>query len=245
MTEQVGGAREPPDDILRISDLDVGYDGVPVLHGLSLTVGRAEAVAVMGRNGVGKSTLLRSIVGLVKPSAGSVEVDGHAIAGAPPHRIARLGIGYVPQGRGIFPKLTVKENLILGTRAVGKEGRIDEQVFAYFPILQERLRQIGGTLSGGEQQMLAIARALCGQPKVLLLDEPSEGIQPSIVKLLVALLPRIRSEAGLTVIIVEQNLDLAQHTADRFVFMDKGRTVHECGRKALEDKSILRRYLGV
>ena len=245
MTEQVGGAREPPDDILRISDLDVGYDGVPVLHGLSLTVGRAEAVAVMGRNGVGKSTLLRSIVGLVKPSAGSVEVDGHAIAGAPPHRIARLGIGYVPQGRGIFPKLTVKENLILGTRAVGKEGRIDEQVFAYFPILQERLRQIGGTLSGGEQQMLAIARALCGRPKVLLLDEPSEGIQPSIVKLLVALLPRIRSEAGLTVVIVEQNLDLAQHTADRFVFMDKGRTVHECGRKALEDKSILRRYLGV
>ena len=218
---------------------------MPVLHGLSLTVGRAEAVAVMGRNGVGKSTLLRSIVGLVKPSAGSVEVDGHAIAGAPPHRIARLGIGYVPQGRGIFPKLTVKENLILGTRAVGKEGRIDEQVFAYFPILQERLRQIGGTLSGGEQQMLAIARALCGQPKVLLLDEPSEGIQPSIVKLLVALLPRIRSEAGLTVVIVEQNLDLAQHTADRFVFMDKGRTVHECGRKALEDKSILRRYLGV
>ena len=245
MTEQVGGAREPPDDILRISDLDVGYDGVPVLHGLSLTVGRAEAVAVMGRNGVGKSTLLRSIVGLVKPSAGSVEVDGHAIAGAPPHRIARLGIGYVPQGRGIFPKLTVKENLILGTRAVGKEGRIDEQVFAYFPILQERLRQIGGTLSGGEQQMLAIARALCGQPKVLLLDEPSEGIQPSIVKLLVALLPRIRSEAGLTVVIVEQNLDLAQHTADRFVFMDKGRTVHECGRRDLEDKSILRRYLGV
>ena len=245
MTEQVGGAREPPDDILRISDLDVGYDGVPVLHGLSLTVGRAEAVAVMGRNGVGKSTLLRSIVGLVKPSAGSVEVDGHAIGGAPPHRIARLGIGYVPQGRGIFPKLTVKENLILGTRAVGKEGRIDEQVFAYFPILQERLRQIGGTLSGGEQQMLAIARALCGRPKVLLLDEPSEGIQPSIVKLLVALLPRIRSEAGLTVVIVEQNLDLAQHTADRFIFMDKGRTVHECGRKALEDKSILRRYLGV
>ena len=245
MTEPASGARNPPDDILRISDLDVGYDGVPVLHGLSLTVGRAEAVAVMGRNGVGKSTLLRSIVGLVKPSAGSVEVDRHAIAGAPPHRIARLGIGYVPQGRGIFPKLTVKENLILGTRAVGKEGRIDEQVFAYFPILQERLRQIGGTLSGGEQQMLAIARALCGRPKVLLLDEPSEGIQPSIVKLLVALLPRIRSEAGLTVVIVEQNLDLAQHTADRFVFMDKGRTVHECGRKALEDKSILRRYLGV
>ena len=245
MTEPESGAHTSPEGMLRITGLDAGYDGVPVIHGLSLTVGRAEAVAVMGRNGVGKSTLLRSIVGLVKPSAGSVEVDGHAIAGDAPHRIARLGIGYVPQGRGIFPKLTVKENLILGTRAVGKEGRIDEQVFAYFPILQERLRQIGGTLSGGEQQMLAIARALCGQPKVLLLDEPAEGIQPSIVKLLEALLPRIRSEAGLTVVIVEQNLELAQHTADRFLFMDKGRIVHQCDREALEDKSILRRYLGV
>ena len=245
MTEPVSSALEPPDDMLRIADLDVGYEGVPVIHGLSLTVGRAEAVAVMGRNGVGKSTLLRSIVGLVKPWAGAVEVDGHAIAGDAPHRIARLGIGYVPQGRGIFPKLTVRENLVLGTRAVGKDGRIDERVFAYFPILQERLRQIGGTLSGGEQQMLAIARALCGQPKVLLLDEPSEGIQPSIVKLLEGLLPRIRSEAGLTVVIVEQNLDLAQHTASRFLFMDKGRIVHESDRKDLEDRSVLRRYLGV
>ena len=138
MTEPESGAHRPPDGMLQITDLDVGYDGVPVIHGLSLSVRRAEAVAVMGRNGVGKSTLLRSIVGLVKPSAGSVEIDGHAIAGDAPHRIARLGIGYVPQGRGHIPQAHRQGEPHSGhARAVGKEGRIDEQVFAYFPILQE------------------------------------------------------------------------------------------------------------
>ena len=231
--------------MIRISDLYAGYDGVPVITGLNLDVRKGESVAILGRNGVGKTTLLRTIIGLVKSSAGTVEIDGQAITGLPPHRIARMGTAYVPQGRGIFPKLTVKENLILGTRSAAGSSRIDERVFTYFPILAERLGQAGGTLSGGEQQMLALARALCGNPKILLLDEPSEGIQPSIVKQLQSLLPRIREQTGLTTIVIEQNLDLAIHTSDRFLFMDKGLIVHECDRAGLEDKSVLKRFLVV
>jgi len=237
--------QQPDKIILRIANLHVNYGDVPVLTGLNLDVKQAESVAIMGRNGVGKTTLLRAIIGLVKAHIGVIEIGGRPIFQKKPNAIARMGVGYVPQGRGIFPKLSVRENLILGTRAASEQKEIDQQAFTYFPILADRLEQAGGTLSGGEQQMLAIARVLCGRPKILLLDEPSEGIQPSIVKLLRSLLPQIASQRNLTTILVEQNVNLATHVADRFVFVDKGRIVHECGQMGINDQRTLRRYLAV
>lgn len=237
--------QQPDKIILRIANLHVNYGDVPVLTGLNLDVKQAESVAIMGRNGVGKTTLLRAIIGLVKAQSGAIEIGGRPIFQKKPNAIARMGVGYVPQGRGIFPKLSVRENLILGTRAASEQKEIDQQAFTYFPILADRLEQAGGTLSGGEQQMLAIARVLCGRPKILLLDEPSEGIQPSIVKLLRSLLPQIASQRNLTTILVEQNVNLATHVADRFVFVDKGRIVHECGQMGINDQRTLRRYLAV
>jgi urea ABC transporter ATP-binding protein UrtE len=210
-----------------------------------LTVAAGEVLALLGRNGVGKTTLMRSIIGLLHPSRGGAHLNGEALAGLQPHQIARRGIAYVPQGRGIFAKLTVRENLLIGTRAVGGGASIPPEVFEYFPILQERLGQAGGTLSGGQQQMLAIGRALCGRPKVLLLDEPSEGVQPNIVQEIGKLIRGIVERSGITVLLVEQNLDLALKTAHRCVIMEKGCIVYEGAPQDMEDETILRRYLAI
>jgi ABC-type branched-subunit amino acid transport system ATPase component len=175
--------------VLRLIELESGYGSVRVLRRVSLEVRRGACVVVLGRNGVGKSTLLQSIVGLVPTTSGMVQFAGDELTGLPAYKIARRGIAFVPQGRGILPKLTVGENLIAGTRAAGSNGQIPPQIYEYFPILKERFHQLGGTLSGGQQQMLALGRALCGKPKILLLDEPSEGIQPNIVAELATILP--------------------------------------------------------
>lgn len=232
--------------MLRATSLSASYGPVPILAGVDIGVNRGEIVVLLGRNGVGKTTLLRTLIGIVRPSAGQVEFDGTDITGGPPHRTARLGIAYVPQGRGIFPKLTVRENLIVGTRARA-DGRqqVPESIFRYFPVFKQRRSQLGGTLSGGEQQMLAIARALCGAPRQLLLDEPSEGIQPSIVHNIGSFLRELVADTQISVLLVEQNLELALGVASRCAVMEKGRIVHQGRPEEFRDEALLRKYLAL
>jgi urea ABC transporter ATP-binding protein UrtE len=226
--------------MLRVSELRAGYGSTLILSGVSLELRPGEVLALLGRNGAGKTTLMRAIIGLVQPRTGSIEFDGASIVGLPPHRIAQKGVAFVPQGRGIFGKLSVRENLLIGTRAARQTaGQIPASIFDYFPILTERLEQRGGTLSGGEQQMLAVARALCGRPRALLLDEPSEGIQPSIVHDLGRLLRRIVDDESVALLLVEQNLDLALQLADRALIMEKGRIVREASAAEFRDEEIL------
>jgi branched-chain amino acid transport system ATP-binding protein len=173
-------------------------------------------------------------------------LDGEVISGQPPHAIAHKGIAYVPQGRGIFPKLTVHENLMVGTRAqkTGASG-IPAELFAYFPVLQKRLDQLGGTLSGGEQQQLAIGRALCGKPKILLLDEPSDGIQPNIVQQIGELLVELVKQTEISILIIEQNLDLVLHVAHRCIVMDKGQIIHRGRPDDFQDERLVKKYLAI
>jgi urea ABC transporter ATP-binding protein UrtE len=232
--------------MLRASAVHAGYGSVPVLVDVTLELREREILVLLGRNGVGKTTLMRVLVGLLVPRLGRVELDGADLTGAPPHAIARRGVAYVPQGRGIFPKLTVRENLKVGTRAnPDRSAGIPDLVFTCFPVLKERLGQLGGTLSGGEQQMLAIARALCGRPRVLLLDEPSEGVQPSIVHQLGALIEAIVARGDLSVLLVEQNLDLALSVATRCAVMEKGSVVREGSPEVFRDEAVLREYLAI
>ncbi|QJQ93964.1 MULTISPECIES: ABC transporter ATP-binding protein [Halomonadaceae] len=233
------------DTILKTAKLETGYDSKPVLQGIDIEVKRGEIVAVIGRNGVGKSTLMKSLIGLLPCERGELLLEGEPIAKLSAHRRARRGIGYVPQGRDVFPRMTVMENLrageSLGTPAPG----IYERVFEFFPILEERRNQRAGTLSGGQQQQLSIARVLIGDPKLVLLDEPSEGIQPSIVQEIARTMVRLNQESGLTVIFVEQNIDMIRAMAHRCYVMDKGRIVTELTPEMLEDRDTVRRYLSV
>ena len=233
--------------MLVVEDLHASYGGSLILQGIHLSIKPGEIKALMGRNGMGKTTLLRTIMGLLPPLSGSIMFDDNNIGGQATHEIAALGIGYVPQGREIFEDFTVWENLRLGTlRNPRRQRDIPRDVYDFFPILYDRRNQRAGSFSGGEQQMLAIARALVSQPKLLLLDEPSEGIQPSIVDQISDILKKINSDTGLTILIVEQNVDMIQDVAADCVFMERGRMVQECSVKdILMDKSILERHLGV
>jgi urea ABC transporter ATP-binding protein UrtE len=232
--------------VLRVTDIYATYGYAPVLKGVSLELEDNEILTLLGRNGVGKTTLMRLLIGLLKPSRGKVEMNGQVVSGLPPHCIARLGVAYVPQGRGIFPKLTVGENLILGTRAAGeKRPTIPEEVFTYFPILKERIKQIAGTLSGGQQQMLALGRGLSGKPKIMLLDEPSEGIQPNIVQQLGDLIVHIAENTRISFLMVEQNLDLALRVAKRCLVMDMGHIVYEGKPEEFKDETLVKKYLAI
>ena len=222
------------------------YGESHVLHGVSLRVAPGEAVALLGRNGVGKTTLIRSIVGFTPPREGTIRLDGEAIHELPPYRIAQRGVGLVPQGRRIFAPLSVVENLQLAARgASGTGGWTAERVFEVFPRLRERGLQGGGTLSGGEQQMLAVARALMTNPRLLLLDEPSEGLAPLIVREIGRVLVRLKGQ-GLSILLVEQNVPLALRVADRVYVMSKGQIVYGGAPSELDaNEDVKRRFLGV
>ena len=206
---------------LMIEGLVAGYGGGVVLDNLSLAVAAGESVALLGRNGVGKTTLLRTIMGLNQPKRGTICFAGRRIDNREPFEIARAGLGYVPQGREIFQELTVEENLLLGNLNAANA----DEVYSIFPALAEKRRTQGGRLSGGQQQQLAVGRALMGRPKLLLLDEPSEGIQPSVVSELSAILLRIIRESGMGLVLVEQNIEMALSLANRVDFVDSGRIV--------------------
>jgi urea ABC transporter ATP-binding protein UrtE len=219
-----------------------------VLVGVNLDVGEGEVVAVLGRNGMGKTTLLRTLMGLLPARGGSIRwKDGQEISRLPTHLRARLGLGYVPQGRDIFPGLTVHENLRLGGMATARDGNKRVQdVLKLFPMLSEKLTARGASLSGGQQQLLALGRALVSGPKILLLDEPSEGIQPSILEQIVELIRTINRQEGIAILLVEQNLQFAAALAERAYVMNKGAVVRELPiARIVEDPEIQREYMGV
>jgi branched-chain amino acid transport system ATP-binding protein len=228
--------------MLDVDGIHTYYGDSHILHGVSLRVAAGEAVALLGRNGAGKTTMIRSIVGFTPPRDGRIVFDGQSIHRWPAHRIARRGLALVPQGRRIFAPLTVRENLMLGARAAGWSL---ERVFGLFPRLRERAEQSGGTLSGGEQQMVAIARALLTNGRLLLLDEPSEGLAPLIVREIGRVVKGLKDEQ-LSILLVEQNYHLALQVADRVYVMNKGQIVYEGTPAGLEaNEDVKRRYLGV
>lgn len=234
--------------LLQVSNLKSGYGRTRILNGISFQAKRGEVLAVIGRNGVGKTTLMKTLIGLLPVMSGEIQFDGGALTGLTAARRARHGIGYVPQGRGIFGRMTVSENLSTGETvgaAVGYNGSNFDRVFKFFPRLRERLSQKAGTMSGGEQQQLAIGRVLIGTPKLILLDEPSEGIQPNIIQEIGRIIRRLSAEEGLTVIIVEQNLELIEASADRCLVMDKGAIIAEIEPLALKDPQVSKKYLAI
>jgi branched-chain amino acid transport system ATP-binding protein len=214
------------DIVLDVKGLRASYGATPILQGVDLTVRKGEIVSLIGRNGVGKTTTMRCLMGLLRTRGGSVHLRGQEIAALSSDARARLGIGYVPQGREVFARMTVAENLMVGELVGGPGGKkLPELVYQYFPRLAERRNQLAGTMSGGEQQQLAIGRALVGNPALMLLDEPSEGIQPSIVQLICDVLRAIRRDLGTTILFVEQNLDTILDVGERAYVMEKGRVV--------------------
>ena len=239
----------PGAPLVEVEGLHTYYGKSHILHGISLQVGPGEVVGLLGRNGVGKSTTLKTIMGLVRPSQGTVRLAGMSIAGMPSHKLARLGIGYVPEDRRIFRLLTVMENLRTGLDRHGvteeRKQQLLDKVFAYFPVLAERRNQAGGTLSGGEQQMLAIARAMMLEPKIILLDEPTEGLMPRMVSQISAIIEALHQE-GVAILLVEQNVPLTLEASQRVYFMEKGAIRHESVASALTvNDPIIHQYLGV
>jgi len=228
---------------LRVEDLHAYYGHGHILQGLNLEIAPGRIAAVLGRNGVGKTTALRSIIGLAPPRSGRVLLGDRDVAGWPPHRIVRLGVGYVPEGRMILPDLTVVENIRVAQRVASGQWPT-ERLFTLFPALAERRRNKGAQLSGGEQQMLAVARALATDPKVMLLDEPSQGLAPLVVEELTRLIARLRDE-GVGVLLVEQNLKLAEAVADVVYVMVKGRMVYDAplARFQAEREEVKAKYL--
>ena len=230
---------------LELDAIHCGYDNVRVLKGVSLQVKPAEIHALLGRNGAGKTTTLKAIMGLVRCSRGSIRLDGEELTRRAAHEIPRLGLAYVPQGRRLFPQMSVAENLRMGLLAGGGSAETMQQVLELFPILRERLGQQAGTMSGGQQQMLAMGRALCLQPKVLLLDEPCEGLQPTFVDKVLATIAQLR-DRGVSILLVEQKVDAALQVADRVSFLENGALRHEAlPAQLVSDPEPLHRYVGV
>ena len=235
--------------LVLVEDVHTYYGKSHILHGVTLQVAPGEVVGLLGRNGVGKSTTLKTIMGLVQPSHGSVLLDGNAITGLPPHKLARLGIGYVPEDRRIFRLLTVMENLRTGLDRHGvseerKQALLDK-AFKYFPRLAERRNQAGGTLSGGEQQMLAIARAMMLEPKIILLDAPTEGLMPRMVSQIREIIDVLHQE-GVAILLVEQNVPLTLDASQRVYIMEKGAVRHHCAASEINvNDPVIKQYLGV
>lgn len=232
--------------ILEINNLHAGYGRIPVLSGITFSVGGHEVVGVLGHNGMGKTTLLRGLIGQVPLTTGTIKFAGADIGSIPSFRRARAGLGYVPQGRDIFPNLTVYQNLRMGfvERGAASEANTLNDVLAQFPRLESLLDRPGATLSGGEQQILALARCLCGRPKLLLLDEPTEGIQPSIVEEILEILIGLRRR-GLAIVVVEQSLDFIRRLSDRVLLIEKGMIMGEVLPDALKQSTALGSFVAV
>ena len=236
-----------PDEVwMEASELRSGYGGKPVLQGVNFALRKGEIVAFVGRNGAGKSTLMKTLIGLLAVRRGEIAFQGNQIQHLACHRRARLGLGYVPQGRDVFPRMTVEENLAVSRIISSKQGqRTLAEIFELFPVLKERRNQRAGTMSGGQQQQLAIGRALLTNPSLLLLDEPSEGIQPSVVQEIGRAILLLNQTTGLTVMLVEQNMAMITAVAQRGYVMDKGRLVAELSHEEMQDRNRLRGYLSV
>jgi branched-chain amino acid transport system ATP-binding protein len=239
----------PSDSLVTIEDIHTYYGKSHILHGVSLAVKRGEVVGLLGRNGVGKSTTLKTIMGLVTPSRGKVLFEGKPVTGMASDRLARLGIGYVPEDRRIFKLLTVMENLRTGLDRSGvtdaRKRELLDKVFAFFPRLAERRSQAGGTLSGGEQQMLAISRAMMLEPKIILLDEPTEGLMPRMVSQIREIIAALHKE-GIAILLVEQNVPLTLESCQRVYFMEKGAVRHHAATSELTvSDPVIHQYLGV
>ncbi len=231
--------------MLRLEGISTGYGPVRVLYDLSLVAQRGEVLCLLGRNGAGKTTTLRAIMGLLPLTSGHITLEGETISDLPPHEVPKRGIGYVPQGRRLFTEMTVAENIEIGLMARGKGADTRERVLSMFPRLRERLDQRAETLSGGEQQMLTTARALCLEPAVLLLDEPTEGLQPSMIQLIRETVETLRDH-GQAIILVEQRIDAVLSLADRVTFIENGhaRETVEVG-VLQQDRALLEKYVGV
>ncbi|OWU77699.1 ABC transporter ATP-binding protein [Marinibacterium profundimaris] len=231
--------------MLELDQIDTGYGRAQVLRGFSLRVEPGEILCLFGRNGAGKTTVMKAIMGLLPLWSGEVTVDGTPTGRLPAHKVPLQGVGYVPQGRRLFSELTVAQNIEIGLRARGSGPEVEEEVLALFPRLRERYRQRAETLSGGEQQMLATARALCLRPKVLLLDEPTEGLQPSMIEAIRQVITAMR-DRGVAVLLVEQRVDAVLTVADRVAFIENGRNGEVMSAQALRtDHAIVERYIGV
>jgi branched-chain amino acid transport system ATP-binding protein len=233
------------DPLIAAVDVRSGYATGNVLQGVSIEVFPGEVVGVLGRNGVGKSTLMRTLIGLLPARSGSVRFRGADVTRLPANRRACLGIGYVPQGRDVFPRMSVLDNIRMGQYVNPSRRFQPDEVYGYFPFLKERALQRAGTLSGGQQEMLAIARALVAAPDVLLLDEPSDGVQPSIIHDIGAFIARLVESRPIGVLIVEQNIDLMQRVAQRAYVMDKGSVVASIGQDQIRDTEALAAFLAV
>jgi len=229
--------------VLEVSDLHVSYGQSEVIHGINFEAKKNETLAIMGRNGMGKTTLFKSLIGILEVGKGSIKVDGKDVTSNESYQRVENGIAYVPQGRMIFPTLTVQENIETGMEVSGLK-RIPDDIYALFPVLQEMRHRKGGNLSGGQQQQLAIARALVTNPKVLLLDEPTEGIQPSIIKDIANILNEIQKTRDITIIVSEQVLSFTMAIADRIIVIDGGNFIHEDLRKDVDTEQISK-YLSV
>ncbi len=236
----------PSTPLLSVEGLHSGYGRIPILGGVSLAVGEGEFVGILGHNGMGKSTLLRTLMGYLPATAGGVSLSGRAIAGLSPTARARAGMGYVPQGREIFPGLSVHENLRMGCLLGGApEAARIEEILGLFPRLKAYLDRPGGALSGGEQQLLALARCLCGAPRIVLLDEPTEGIQPSIIEEIIETLQLIGRERGLTVLLVEQNLNFIASLSRRILILKKGVITGEVPPEVARDRAMIDEFVGM
>jgi urea transport system ATP-binding protein len=232
--------------MLDVQGLKTAYGRIPILHGVSFAVKEGEFVGILGHNGMGKTTLLKALMGFLPATGGRVHLADGDITAAEPYQRARLGLGYVPQGREIFPALTVYDNLRMGcSKQAGDDHATIATVLEEFPRLKRLLDRAGGALSGGEQQLLAIARCLCGKPRLVLLDEPTEGIQPSIIDEIVETLLRLRDRSGLTMILVEQNLDFIAALSQRILIIQKGTITREVQPDDLHDASLVGEFIGI
>jgi urea transport system ATP-binding protein len=245
-TAHIPGVQAPPlaaapsaTPALAVEDLHAAYGQSEVLHGLTFSVAPGEIVAVMGRNGMGKTTLMKTLMGLVPVRAGSIQVEGADVAGLKSHARVAKGLAYVPQGRMIFSTMTVQENIETGLTVTGAR-KVPQDLYDMFPVLLEMKGRRGGNLSGGQQQQLAIARALASRPKVLLLDEPTEGIQPSIIREMGRTLKAIRDQRGLSIVVSEQVLSFALDVADRVIVLENGTIVHEAPRDGIDEAAVAR-----